>query len=87
MRTVLVIDDESGIRSAVKDILEDEKYRVLTAEDGVVGLSIMREERVDLVLLDIWLPRRGGMDILKDLKASWADVEVVIISGHANIRR
>jgi two-component system, NtrC family, nitrogen regulation response regulator NtrX len=85
MRTVLVIDDESGIRSAVKDILEDEKYRVLTAEDGIVGLSIMREERVDLVLLDIWLPRRGGMDVLKDIKATWADVEVVIISGHANI--
>ncbi len=85
MRTVLVIDDESGIRSAVKDILEDEKYRVLTAEDGIVGLSIMREERVDLVLLDIWLPRKGGMDVLKDIKASWPDVEVVIISGHANI--
>jgi two-component system nitrogen regulation response regulator NtrX len=85
MQTVLVIDDESGIRGAVKDILEDERYRVLTAEDGIVGLSLMRSERVDLVFLDIWLPRKGGMDVLRELKAEWPETEVVIISGHANI--
>jgi two-component system nitrogen regulation response regulator NtrX len=85
MHTVLVVDDESGIRSAVKDILEDEKYRVLTAEDGVIALSMMRAERVDLVILDIWLPRMGGMDVIKEMKAGWPLVEVIIISGHANI--
>jgi two-component system nitrogen regulation response regulator NtrX len=85
MQTVLVIDDESGIRSAVKDILEDERYRALTAEDGPTGLDLMRREKVHLVILDIWLPRMGGMDVLKEIKKTWADIEVIIISGHANI--
>jgi two-component system, NtrC family, nitrogen regulation response regulator NtrX len=85
MQTVLVIDDESGIRSAVKDILEDERYKTFTAEDGPSGLELMQREKVDLVILDIWLPRMGGMDVLKEIKKAYADVEVIIISGHANI--
>ncbi len=85
MHTVLVIDDESGIRSAVKDILEDERYKAVTAEDGPTGLELMRKDKPDLVILDIWLPRMGGMDVLKEIKQTWPEVEVIIISGHANI--
>jgi two-component system nitrogen regulation response regulator NtrX len=85
MNTVLVIDDEQGIRGILKDILEDEGYRVRTAEDGIEGLEIMKEDQIDLVLLDIWLPNMGGMDVLKEIKSRNSDAEVVIISGHANI--
>jgi len=85
MQTILVIDDEAGIRGAVKDILEDEKYRVLTAEDGIVGLSLLENERVDLVFLDVWLPRMGGMDVLKEIRSKHSSIEVIIVSGHATI--
>jgi two-component system, NtrC family, nitrogen regulation response regulator NtrX len=85
MNNVLVIDDEQGIRGVLKDILEDEGYRVRTAEDGIEGLEIIKEHRIDLVLLDVWLPNMGGMDVLKEIKARNSDAEVIIISGHANI--
>jgi len=85
MSTILVIDDEPGIRTVLTDILEDEKYTVLTAGDGFEGLSILKEQNVDLVILDIWLPNMGGIDVLKEIKHDYTDLEVVIISGHANI--
>ena len=85
MSTILVIDDEPGIRTVLTDILEDEKYTVITAGDGFEGLSILKESSVDLVILDIWLPNMGGIDVLKEIKKEYPDLEVIIISGHANI--
>lgn len=85
MSTILVIDDEPGIRTVLTDILEDEKYTVITAGDGFEGLSILKDNNIDLVILDIWLPNMGGIDVLKEIKAEYSDLEVIIISGHANI--
>ena len=85
MNTVLVIDDEKGIREVLKDILEDEGYRVRTAEDGIEGLELMKDDRIDLVILDVWLPNMGGIDVLKEIKSRNSNAEVIIISGHANI--
>jgi two-component system, NtrC family, nitrogen regulation response regulator NtrX len=85
MSTVLIIDDEPGIRSVLSDILKDENYDVRTANDGFEGLSLMKTEEIDLVILDIWLPNMGGIDVLKQLKQDYSDIEVIVISGHANI--
>ena len=85
MNTVLIIDDEPGIRSVLTDILEDEKYTVLSAGDGFEGLSILKEKTVDVVFLDIWLPNMGGIDVLKKIKTEYSETEVIVISGHANI--
>ena len=85
MRTVLIIDDEEGIRDVLSRILEDEGYRVFVAEDGIDGLRIAGSNRIDLVFLDVWLPNMGGIDVLKELRNAHPDVEVVVISGHANI--
>jgi two-component system nitrogen regulation response regulator NtrX len=85
MSNVLVIDDEAGIRDVLREILEDEGYSVLVAEDGIEGLEIIRSERIDLVILDVWLPNMGGIDVLKQLKDEKPDIEVVVISGHGNI--
>ncbi len=85
MGYILVIDDEPGIRTTIKDILEDESYKVLVAEDGPIGLEILKVESVDTVILDVWLPRMGGIDVLKAIKTSWPAIEVIIISGHASI--
>ena len=85
MPSILIIDDEQGIRSVLKDVLEDEGYSVLLAEDGLRGLSLLETNQVDLVILDVWLPNMGGIDVLKRIKTDFSDVEVIIISGHANI--
>jgi two-component system nitrogen regulation response regulator NtrX len=85
MSAILIIDDEPGIRTVLKDVLEDERYTVLTAEDGLVGLGMLASNPVDLVFLDVWLPNMGGIDVLKRIREEFADVEVIMISGHANI--
>ena len=85
MGAILVIDDEPGIRATVQDILEDEGYLALTAEDGLAGLELLKRESVDVVVLDVWLPRMGGIDVLKAIRADYPAVEVIVISGHASI--
>jgi len=83
--TILIIDDEPGIRTVLKDVLEDEGYTVLAAEDGIRGLAELAATTVDLVFLDVWLPHMGGMDVLKRIHEQFPDLEVIMISGHANI--
>ena len=85
MGSILVIDDEPGIRATIKDILEDEGHAVLLAEDGPTGLEMLRRETVDTVVLDVWMPRMGGIDVLKAIKAEYRAVEIIVISGHATI--
>jgi two-component system, NtrC family, nitrogen regulation response regulator NtrX len=83
--TILIIDDEPGIRTVLRDVLEDEGYTVLAAEDGIQGLTEMATTTVDLVFLDVWLPSMGGMEVLKRMREQFPDVGVIMISGHANI--
>lgn len=83
--TILVVDDEEGIRRSLQGILQDEGYRVLLAEDGERALAIMEEDVPDAVLLDIWLPGRDGMVILEEMRRGWPMVPVVIISGHGSV--
>ena len=85
MSSILVIDDEQGIREIFKDILEDEGYQVFTSADGLKGLEVLQTEAIDLVFLDIWLPGMGGIEVLQRIGDEFPRIEVVVISGHANI--
>ena len=85
MSTILVVDDEEGIREVLSAILEDEGYAVRVAADGVEGLALMESESVDLVLLDVWLPNMGGIDVLKKIKEDSPEIPTIIISGHGSI--
>ena len=85
MSHVLVVDDEQGIRQVLEDVLGDEGYQVTAVENGFQALEVLARETIDLVILDVWLPNMGGIDVLKRIKQDWPDVEVVVISGHANI--
>ena len=82
---ILVIDDEVGIRSSLKGILEDENYVVKTAETGEEGLILLRGENFDLILLDIWLPEMNGIDVLDKIKSSEENIQVIMITGHGSI--
>jgi len=85
MSNILIIDDEPGIRHTLASILEDEKYKVFTAEDAVSGIEVLNNELIDLVFLDVLLPKLGGIEALEKIKKEWQMIEVVMISGHANI--
>ena len=82
---ILVVDDEAGIRQTLKGILEDEGHSVTTAADAVSGRALMSSDEFDLVLLDVWLPDRDGLDLLSDLREGEFTTPVIVISGHGNI--
>jgi two-component system nitrogen regulation response regulator NtrX len=82
---ILVIDDEAGIRSSLRGILEDEGFAVTTTDTGETGLEILKNENFDLILLDIWLPQMSGLDVLAKIDAADESSQVVMISGHGSI--
>lgn len=82
---ILIIDDEASICSSLKGILEDEGFLVKTAGSGEQGLELLKHQNVDLVLLDIWLPKVSGIEVLKTIKAMEESPQVVMISGHGTI--
>jgi UDP-3-O-[3-hydroxymyristoyl] N-acetylglucosamine deacetylase len=85
MATVLVVDDEGEIRSSLRGVLSDEGLRVLEAEDGRRALSLVRSERPELVLLDVWMPEVDGIELLRSLQEEPDRPQVIMISGHGSI--
>ncbi|MEQ1923304.1 MAG: sigma-54 dependent transcriptional regulator [Pyrinomonadaceae bacterium] len=84
--SILIIDDERGIRDTLRGVLEDEGFSVQTAESGEAGLDIARTHNFGCILLDIWLGDGiDGLDTLAKLKEEGNDAAVVMISGHGNI--
>ncbi|KPK46694.1 MAG: transcriptional regulator [Thiotrichales bacterium SG8_50] len=83
---VLVVDDEPDIRRLVREILEDENYRVATAENAAAAREAFRREPPDLVLLDIWMPDTDGITLLKEwAEAGGLPAPVVMMSGHGTV--
>jgi len=86
MASILVVDDEVGIRELLSEILSDEGYTVRTAENAQSAREWRNRERPDLVLLDIWMPDIDGISLLKEWSASGQlSMPVVMMSGHATI--
>jgi DNA-binding NtrC family response regulator len=83
MRTILVVDDEKSVRDSIKMILEYEKYEVVFAESGKLGLASFKENTFDAVLLDIKMaPGIDGIEVLKEMKKVKSEIPVIMISGH-----
>ena len=85
MATILLIDDEASIRRTLKEILEFEKYQVLEAPDGFSAIDIFKKSAIDIVLLDIKMPKMDGLEVLDFLQEINPEVPVIMISGHGNI--
>ena len=84
--TILVVDDEPDIRSLLKDILEDEGFRVTVAENGAAARALRDQGRPDLVLLDIWMPDIDGITLLKEWNAAGQPLHpVIMMSGHGTV--
>jgi UDP-3-O-acyl N-acetylglucosamine deacetylase len=85
MATVLVVDDEPGIRTTLRGILAEEGLRVLEAEDGRQALEVVKRERPELLILDIWMPEVDGLQLLQQVNELATPPAVIMISGHGNI--
>ncbi len=84
--TVLVVDDEERIRSALRGILSDEGFRVVDTGCASKVMELIERERPALVLLDVWMPEVDGIELLRRIRAGRPTVPVIMISGHANIQ-
>jgi UDP-3-O-[3-hydroxymyristoyl] N-acetylglucosamine deacetylase len=84
--TVLVVDDEERIRSSLHGILSDEGFRVLASGDTVGVIDLIRREKPEVVLLDVWMPELDGIELLRRIKLECPKTRVIMISGHANIQ-
>jgi DNA-binding NtrC family response regulator len=86
MASILVVDDEMGIRELLNEILTDEGHTVYAAESAMQARTIREQMRPDLVLLDIWMPDVDGISLLKEWsKTGQLTMPVVMMSGHATI--
>lgn len=87
MSKILLIEDEAAIRRVLKRIIADENkaYEVEEAEDGILGLEIVKENDFDLILCDIKMPKMDGVEVLQKLKEIKPEIPVIMISGHGDL--
>src|SRR2546425_2856154 len=83
--SILIVDDESGVRASLAGILGDEGYQVQAVESGEECLSALESRRYDLLLLDVWLPRMDGLETLSRVRILDPELPVIVISGHGSI--
>ena len=82
---VLVVDDDRDVRKTLTAILHAERFDVLAVADGDAALRSVEEGAPDVVILDLKMPGRDGLETLKQLKAIAADVPVIILTGYGDV--
>ncbi len=82
---ILIVDDDPAIRESLQDILVPQGYRCLEARDGVEALEIVRQKPINLMLLDLLMPRMNGLEVLKESIKLRPGMSVIIISAHGTI--
>jgi len=83
---ILVVDDEPDIRTLMKEILEDEGYKISLAENGNLARQLRHEHRPDIILLDIWMPDVDGISLLKEWQeGGFMNSVVIMMSGHGTV--
>jgi len=85
MASILIIDDDRPIRTSLTEVLEYEKFKVDSAEDGESGLKMLKAGSYDLLLCDIKMPKMDGMEVLQKIQEESIEVPIVMISGHGDI--
>src|SRR6187431_1897974 len=83
--TILIVDDEPGVRSSLSGVLRDEGYSVEAVSTGEACLDRLTRGPIDLIVLDVWMPGMDGLATLAKLRERQVDTQVVLISGHGSI--
>jgi CheY-like chemotaxis protein len=85
VKRILVIEDDDSVRKLIRRILEGAGYTVLEAPDGVQGVQVYREQRPDLVLTDIFMPGKEGLETILELGLLDPEVRIIAVSGGGNM--
>lgn len=81
MANVLVVEDESGMREWLAEILEIAGHRVFTAGDGLEARSLANRQTLDLVITDISMPNEEGLGMIRALRKAWPELKIIALSG------
>jgi CheY-like chemotaxis protein len=81
MKRILVIDSHTGFRWVLRRILEREGYEVVEAGDGKEGIELYRQSPTDLIIMDVLMPEKDGVETLRELKQDFPDVKIIAMSA------
>jgi CheY-like chemotaxis protein/anti-sigma regulatory factor (Ser/Thr protein kinase) len=81
MNTILVVDDDKATRHVLRSVLATAGYSTAVAEDGVAALEMLRSTPFDLLLLDVWMPRMNGLDLLAEMRAIEPRPRVIVMTS------
>jgi DNA-binding NtrC family response regulator len=81
MPSILIIDDDAGLRDSMRRTLQKAGYTVMEADNGLQGLQRVSTTPIDLVLLDVFMPEKDGLDTIKELLAAKPGTRVIVMSG------
>lgn len=87
MARILIIDDDGNILYLLRQILEDAGHTVFEARDGAAGLRLVHQERPELVIADIFMPERDGLELILSLKQEFPTIKIIAISGDREMHR
>jgi two-component system response regulator (stage 0 sporulation protein F) len=83
-KTILVVDDEAGIRDAIEESLQLYGFKTYSASGGHAAFKIVRSQKIDLVISDLKMPEGNGIELLREIKSFSKDIPVVFISGFSD---
>ncbi len=81
MNTILIIDDDESMLTSLKEMLIREGFNVLAAKDGKEGLNLFNDNQVDLVITDIVMPEKEGLETIMAMRKASKDIKIIAISG------
>lgn len=81
MANILVADDHKSVRTSLRKILENNNHKVMEAEDGVEAIEVLQENDIDLLVMDIYMNNKGGIETLLDLSVTRSGLNVILITG------
>ncbi len=82
MARILVIDDDDLVRTLMVDLLKREGHDVVSASNGEEGIQLFREDPTELVITDIVMPRKEGIEIIQELRGNYPGIEIIAVSGY-----
>jgi len=85
MARILIIDDDNHLRKMLKIMLENEGYNVEDAENGYIGMKIIRKSHFDLVITDIIMPDKEGIETIMEIKKDFPTIKIIAMSGGGKI--
>jgi CheY-like chemotaxis protein len=85
MTRVIIIDDEEDIRVVLKEVLERAGFEVEVASNGSDGMDLLRKQHADLVITDIIMPGKDGVETTYDIRMEFPNTKIIVISGGGNV--